>query len=214
MLRDMILEESQARDALLQMPHVSRETIRSLEVYVELLRHWQRTTNLVAPSTLGQIWSRHILDSAQLSKILPNARHWLDIGSGGGLPGLVLACQLRECGGSIDLVESNGKKAGFLRHVITKLDLPARVHAGRIEEVLPGLIQPDVVTARALAPLDDLIGYTKLLLKSGTMGLFPKGQDTEAELTEALRNWQFSYQLYVSQTDPRARIIQVIALFE
>jgi 16S rRNA (guanine527-N7)-methyltransferase len=209
---EVTLSELEARNVLLQMPHVSRETLRRLEAYAEFLRHWQKTTNLVAPSTLEQIWSRHILDSAQLLEILPDARHWLDIGSGGGLPGLVLACQLRDCDGSMDLVESNGKKASFLRYVVTQLDLPARVHAGRIEQVLPSLTRPDVVTARALAPLNELIAYSKQLLISGAIGLFPKGRDTEAELTDAGRSWQFSYQLHASRTDPKASIIEVTGL--
>lgn len=191
---------------------VSRETLDRLQSYCELLVHWQKKTNLVAPSTLAGLWTRHILDSAQLLQLAPDARTWLDLGSGGGLPGLVLACQLVESGGTIDLVESNGKKAAFLRHVVVTLQLPARVHADRLENVLPGLQRPDVVTARALASLDDLIDFSKQLLKSGATGLFPKGRDHEVELTEALRRWHFSYRMHASRTDPEARIIEIRSL--
>ena len=191
---------------------VSRETLERLRAYSELLTHWQKTTNLVAPSTIAHLWTRHILDSAQLLTLAPQARTWLDLGSGGGMPGLVLACQLAEIGGSIDLVESNSKKAAFLRHVAVTLQLPARVHAERIEAALPRLPKPDVVTARALAPLSDLIGFSKQLLKSGTTGLFPKGRDHAAELTEAGEHWHFSYRLHASRTDPGARIIEITAL--
>lgn len=206
------VSEQHAKADLVDRHGVSRETLARLETYVDHLRHWQKTTNLVAPSTLSQIWSRHILDSAQLLSLVPDARTWLDLGSGGGLPGLVLACQLKELGGSVDLVESNSKKAAFLRHVVTSLSLPARVHSGRIETVMPSLPKFDVVTARALATLSDLLGYTNELLKSGTIGLFPKGRDYAAELTEAGKRWHFSYELHASRTEPEARIIRITAL--
>lgn len=191
---------------------VSRETQGLLRTYVDQLSHWQRTTNLVAPSTLREIWTRHILDSAQLLEFASPGQTWLDLGSGGGLPGLVLACQFKPMGGAIHLVESNAKKAAFLRHVTTVLAVPARIHLSRIEQALPGMPPPDVVTARALAPLTQLIGYTKELLKSGTVGLFPKGKDHKAELTEARKDWHFSYELHASRTDPEARIIRVSSL--
>jgi len=204
--------ERASKEALIADFGVSCETMKGLEAYVALLTHWQKTTNLVAPSTLGQIWSRHILDSAQLFALAPNARAWIDLGSGGGLPGLVLACQLKEVGGTIDLVESNSKKAAFLRHVATQLALPARVHSDRIETVLPKLAPPDIVTARALAPLTELIGYAKQLLKSGATGLFPKGREYAAELTEAGRHWHLSHELHASRTEPEARIIRITGL--
>ncbi|MCA3594111.1 MAG: 16S rRNA (guanine(527)-N(7))-methyltransferase RsmG [Methylobacterium sp.] len=204
--------ERAAKDALTTDFGVSRETLERLEAYVALLTQWQETTNLVAPSTIGQIWSRHILDSAQLFALAPNARTWIDLGSGGGLPGLVLACQLKEVGGSIDLVESNTRKAAFLRHVATQLALPAGVHGDRIEAVLPRLATPDIVTARALAPLAKLIGHSKQLLKSGAIGLFPKGREYAAELTDAGKHWHFSHELHASRTEPEARIIRITGL--
>lgn len=189
---------------------VSRETLQRLSAYVELLLQWQKRINLISPATVPEIWTRHILDSTQLMQIKPQARDWLDLGSGGGLPGLVIGCFLADVpGGHIHLVESNGKKAAFLRHVAISLDLPVHVTVGRIEDVLESLPQPEIVTARALASLTDLIGYTNLLLKKGGIGLFPKGRDAEEELTEAQRNWQFSVTLHRSVTDSAAEIIEV-----
>lgn len=208
----MWLDEAAAKSELQTQYGVSRETMDLLETYVEHLRHWQKTTNLIAPSTLDFIWSRHIADCAQLLCLKPEARRWLDLGSGGGLPGLVLACQLRPLGGTVDLVESNSKKAAFLRYVATTLALPARIHASRLEAAIPSLPKPEVVTARALTSLTELLGYTKELLKSGSTGLFPKGRDYAAELTEAGKHWHFSYELHMSRTEPEARIIEITAL--
>lgn len=189
---------------------VSRETFERLEAYVALLMQWQSHINLIAPSTIPEIWTRHIQDSVQLHRLKPEARLWVDLGSGGGLPGLVLASILAETPGSaIHLVESNGKKASFLRHVVTELQLPAIVHSGRIEDTIPALPTPDVVTARALASLADLIGYSNLLLKSGALGLFPKGRDAGEELTEAQKSWHFTYALHESTTDAAAKIIEL-----
>lgn len=205
-------KEERAKEALVAEFGVSRETLSLLEDYIAQLRHWQRTTNLVAPSTLQQVWSRHILDCAQLFSLAPQARRWVDLGSGGGLPGLVLACQLKPLAGRIDLIESNTKKAAFLRHVATHLQLPVRVHADRIETALPRVEGAEVVTARALAPLAQLLTYTKELLKSGSVGLFPKGRDHAAELTEAGKHWHFSYELHASRTEAEARIIRITDL--
>ena len=190
--------------------NVSCETLDRLKSYVALLLQWQQRINLISPATIPEIWTRHILDSVQLLKLKPQALHWLDLGSGGGLPGLVIGCFLADVpGGMIHLVESNGKKAAFLRHVATSLKLPVHVHAERIENTLENVLQPEIVTARALAPLTDLIGYTNLLLKRGVIGLFPKGRDAEEELTEARRSWHFSSTLHRSVTDPAARIIEI-----
>jgi len=189
---------------------VSRETLDRLNSYVELLLQWQRRINLISPATIPELWSRHILDSVQLVQLKPNARQWVDLGSGGGLPGLVIACFLADTAdGRIHLVESNGKKAAFLRHVATTLSLPAEIHARRIEEAIEHLPQPEIVTARALATLDELIGYSNLLLKRGAIGLFPKGRDVDGELTTAQGNWHFSYTLHRSVTEPAARIVEI-----
>lgn len=189
---------------------VSRETFQRLSSYVDLLLQWQSRINLISPTTISTVWTRHILDSLQVYRLKPDARHWVDIGSGGGLPGLVLACCLVEKEGAyIELVESNGKKAAFLRHVAVTLNLPVKVHAARIETVMPSLQGVDVITARALAPLGQLIGYSSILLKSGATALFMKGREAEQELTEAAKQWHFSVLSHPSQTEDKASIVEI-----
>ena len=131
---------------------VSRETFERLVAFEQLFLKWNRSINLAAPSTLDDVWGRHILDSAQLARIAPQAKRWVDLGSGGGFPGLVLAFLLVERdGASIDLVESNRKKASFLQAVIGQFGLPARVVARRIDDSYALVSAPEIVTARALA---------------------------------------------------------------
>ena len=205
------LAEDRARAHALFAGMVSRETWERLDRLAELLLKWQGTINLVAPSTLGEIWTRHIADSLQLLTIAPNARAWIDLGSGGGFPGLVVACAMAERpGAEVHLVESNLKKSAFLREATRVLVIPAIVHAQRIEDFISTAVQSfDVVSARALAPLDKLLGYASPLLKNGTVGLFPKGQDVEAELTAASKSWTIDADLVPSVTDPQARIVVV-----
>jgi len=190
---------------------VSRETWERLEHFVDLLVGWQRTRNLVASSTIPQMWTRHVADSLQLITLAPDARRWIDLGAGGGFPGVVIGCALAgEQGAEVHLVESVQKKAAFLRAAASELSLPAIVHAQRIEDFVSATTEPfDVVTARALAPLDRLIGYAIPLLKRGAVGLFPKGQDVEAELTQASKSWTIAADLLPSRTDPRGRIVRV-----
>jgi 16S rRNA (guanine527-N7)-methyltransferase len=208
---DTHLARDRARAAALIGSAVSRETWTRLDGLVALLLKWQTTTNLVAPSTLAEIWTRHIADSAQLLTIVPDARVWVDLGAGGGFPGLVVACAMADHpGAKIDLVESNQKKSAFLREAARILSVPAIVHTRRIEDFVSAPLQSfDVVTARALAPLDRLMDYAGPLLKNGTIGLFPKGQDAEAELTAASKSWIMDAQLVPSVTDPQARIVIV-----
>lgn len=190
---------------------VSRETWERLEQFVELLLRWQGSTNLIASSTISNLWTRHVADSLQLVPLVPNVHRWTDLGTGGGFPGLVIACALKEKqGAEVHLVEGTQKKAAFLRAVTSELALPAIVHAQRIEDfVSTTTVRFDVVTARALAPLDRLIGYANPLLKRGAVGLFPKGQDVEAELTQAAKSWTIEADLLPSRTDARSRIVWV-----
>jgi 16S rRNA (guanine527-N7)-methyltransferase len=199
------------RARALSLVTVSRETLARLDEFVTLLLKWQATTNLVAPSTLSRVWTRHVADSLQLLTLAPEARIWLDLGSGGGFPGVVLACALAERSGArVHLVESNGKKAAFLREAARALTLPTLVHAARIKDVVHRLTEPvDIVTARALAPLADLLAYAEPVLKKGAQGLFPKGQDVEAELTEASKYWRINTTLAPSLTSADARIVVV-----
>jgi 16S rRNA (guanine527-N7)-methyltransferase len=184
---------------------VSRETLARLEVYAELLRKWTRAINLVGPTTLPDLWRRHMLDSAQLLPLLPAGRPRIaDLGSGAGFPGLVLAI----CGaGEVHLIESDQKKATFLRQVARETETDVTVHMARIESVEP--LQADVVTARALAPLAELLAYARPLLAPGGRCLFLKGQGVEAELTALPREVQTAIERVPSRTDSAACVIRL-----
>ena len=202
------------RARALALTPVSRETEARLDRFVALLLDWQRRINLIAASTEAKLWTRHIADSLQLLPLAPHARRWVDLGSGGGFPGLVVACALAETkGAEVHLVESNAKKAAFLREAARATGAPAVVHAARIEDFVDNA--PDgieVVTARALAPLVDLLATAYPLLQRGAWGLFPKGQAAAGELTRAGKRWNIRASLEVSRTDPQARIVVVRGL--
>src|SRR5690606_17618835 len=150
------------------VPSVSRETAQRLMEFEALFRKWSKAINLASPSTLADLWNRHILDSAQIFPLAPQATRWLDLGSGGGFPGIVTACFLKDVpGASIDLVESAGQKAAFLRTAAGHLDIPARVHAVRIEAVRDKITSPEIITARALASLTDLFTLAEPWLTNG-----------------------------------------------
>jgi len=203
------------RARALALTPVSRETLARLDVFVDLLLDWQRTTQLIASSTVPQLWTRHISDSLQLLDLAPAAaRIWVDLGSGGGFPGLVLACALAEKAGScVHLVDSNAKKAAFLCQVATAAKIPGVIHGMRIEEFAQKFAgRAEVITARALAPLKRLLDQCFPLWTDETIGLFPKGQDVAAELTEATKYWNIEPTLVPSRTDPRARIVVVRVL--
>jgi 16S rRNA (guanine527-N7)-methyltransferase len=199
------------RARALALTPVSREIAARLDHLVDLLLQWQRRINLVAPSTIPTLWTRHIADSLQLLTILPQAKRWVDLGSGAGFPGLVLAAALADRdGASVHLVESNAKKAAFLREASRALRLPAIVHAERIEDFVRHFGEPvHAVTARALAPLVTLLELAEPLLKTGAQGLFPKGQDVDAELTEASKCWNIETELVPSKTNSRSSIVVV-----
>ncbi len=190
---------------------VSRETTARLDRFVAVLLAWQRRMNLIASSTESRLWTRHVADSLQLLALAPQARVWVDLGSGGGFPGLVIACALADTpGAQVHLVESNAKKAAFLREAARATGAPAVVHGMRIEDFVKSAPESvDVVTARALAPLAELLAAAYPLLKKGTCGLFPKGQDVAHELTEATKCWKIQASLAPSRTDPKARIVVV-----
>jgi 16S rRNA (guanine527-N7)-methyltransferase len=199
------------RTEALRLVPVSRETAARLDRFVGLLLAWQRTTNLVAASTLPHLWTRHVADSAQLLRLAPEARIWVDLGSGAGFPGLVIACALAERPGAVvHLVESNAKKCAFLREAVRSIGLPAQVHCQRIEQFTSHFNGPaDVVTARALAPLDRLLPLAAPLLKTQALGLFPKGQDVEAELTAASKCWNIDAVVEPSVTSPVSGVVVV-----
>jgi 16S rRNA (guanine527-N7)-methyltransferase len=224
--------------------NVSRETIARLATYEDLLRQWQKAVNLVAPSTLNAIWHRHFADSAQLLLLAPTASCWVDLGSGAGFPGMVVAILLADRGITptpdpsprrvedapsarwggeppargaprITLIESNARKCAFLREVVRQTGIGARVSVDilstRIETAATqaSLPAPDVVSARALAPLDKLLGLAAPLFTPVTVGLFLKGRDAAAELEAAKKAWNFNAELVPSRTDRDGRIIVV-----
>jgi 16S rRNA (guanine527-N7)-methyltransferase len=202
------------RDRALRATPVSRETTALLDRLVDLLLPAAERTNLVARSTIPVVWTRHIADSLQLVPLAPGAATWVDLGSGAGFPGLVIACALAgragAAGTTIHLVESVGKKAAFLREAVTRLELPAQVHNVRIEDFVKNFRdRPDAVCARALAPLDRLLHLAAPLLEKCGIGLFPKGQDVEAELTEASKYWNIAAELIPSKTSAQGRIVVV-----
>lgn len=200
-------------DALKLTP-VSRETLARLETFVGLLLQWQKTTNLISPTTIPNLWTRHVADSLQLLDLAPTAKSWVDFGSGGGFPGIPVACVLADRpGATVHLVESNGKKAAFLREAIRVTGIPAVVHAERIEDCGDSFgDKVDVVSARALAPLKILCDQAFPLIAKGAVGLFPKGQDVAAELTEAAKYWRVEARTVPSRTSPDGCIVVIDGL--
>jgi 16S rRNA (guanine527-N7)-methyltransferase len=197
--------------AALALTPVSRETEARLDRYVELLLEWQAKTNLVASSTLPTLWTRHISDSLQLLSIVPTAKRWADLGSGGGFPGVVLACTLAETPGAVvHMVERNAKKAAFLREALRVTNSPGKIHLADIGDSVDRMTGPvDCVTARAVAPLHQLIGFVEPLVKQGAKALFLKGQDVEAELTEATKYWNIKPHLHSSRTSGHGWIVEL-----
>lgn len=185
--------------------NVSRETLEKFEAYLALLEKWQRRINLVANSTLAVAWQRHILDSAQLTRFYPpNTKKILDVGSGAGFPGLVLAIMGDV---EVDLVESDQRKAIFLSTVIRSLGLPAKVHNQRIES-LPNLA-PDVVTARAVAPVSKLLKLIENQLLPDTLCLFLKGVSVEDELTDLRSYSTIFYRNHPSLSEPNGVVLEL-----
>lgn len=196
--------------AALALTPVSRETEARLDRYVALLDEWQAKTNLVAPSTLPLVWTRHIADSLQLLALAPDARTWVDLGSGGGFPGVVLACAMAEHpDGIVHLVERNAKKAAFLREALRVSGASGTVHLADIGDYVDSYTAPvDCVTARAVAPLHTLLGYAQPLVARGAKVLFLKGQDIESELTEATKYWNIKPVLHPSRTGGHGWIVE------
>ena len=199
------------KTAALALTPVSRETEARLDRYVHLLVEWQAKTNLVAPSTLPSLWTRHISDSLQLLSLAPSAKTWVDLGSGGGFPGVVLACVLAEVPeANIHLIERNAKKAAFLREAIRVTGSKGTVHLADIGDIVDRISGPiDCITARALAPLHQLIGFAEPVVRKGAKALFLKGQDVEAELTEATKYWNIKPRLHSSRTGGHGWIVEL-----
>jgi 16S rRNA (guanine527-N7)-methyltransferase len=197
-------------DAFARAFSVSRETIGRLQTYADLLAHWQKAVNLVAPSTLDDVWHRHFADSAQLSRWIPaSARMLADLGSGAGFPGLVLAILLAERGApAVTLVESDTRKAAFLREVARVTGTSVDIVAARIEnpETHATIGTVDVVTVRALAPLPSLLRLAAPYFAADAIGLFLKGRGVLREIEGARADWRFSVALHSSATDAEGRV--------
>ena len=194
---------------------VSRETLERLKIYEALLRQWQKGINLVAPKTIDAIWHRHFADSAQLLSMAPGSAIWLDLGSGAGFPGLVIAiCSANREDRHVHIVESNSRKCAFCQEVVRETGCSVEIHNSRIESLegndkFGGV---EVITARALAPLSQLFKLVFPLFHPGMLGLFLKGRQAESEQIEAGNDWTFQAMLHPSMTDQRASIVHVTEL--
>ena len=181
-----------------------------MEIYANLLEKWQRVVNLAGKSSLDDLWVRHFADSLQVAEAVPEARRWLDLGSGAGFPGLVTAIKYAgEPAALVHLVEADRRKCAFLQNVIRATSAPAIVHCGRLEKVLPALDEKiDAVSARALAPLETLLGYAEKFIDKGAVGVFSKGKHFAPELTDSAAG-KYLITTIGSQTSPAARLVLV-----
>ena len=189
---------------------VSRETMEKLELYLELLKKWNPAINLVAKSTIETAWTRHFIDSAQIFRHAPEGwHHWADFGTGGGFPGAVVAIMAKETNANsrVTLVESDQRKAAFLRNVLRETDTPGDVVAKRIEAVDP--LEADVISARALADLSKLLEFSEHHATKNATLLFPKGANWRKELTQAEESWSFTHTAITSETDPSAIVLKI-----
>jgi 16S rRNA (guanine527-N7)-methyltransferase len=188
---------------------VSHETAQRLATHLKLLETWAPRINLVGPRELQDYWGRHALDCAQLVGLAPGALSWVDLGSGAGFPGLVVACLLADTPGArIDLVETNAKRVAFLREAIRATGAPARVLHQDAAAPLEDAYQ--VITARAFAPLPRIMEFAMPVLGRGAVGLFPKGAEVEAELSAAqAAGWRLQLERHPSLSDPAACVLRI-----
>lgn len=191
---------------------VSRETQDALEYFAALFQKWARTINLVAPSTLGQLWDRHIADSAQIFQLHPRPANWIDFGSGGGFPGIITAILLKEQeNGWVHLVESNQKKAAFLRVALMETGARGSVHPARIDEVVHEVAKVDAISARAIADLDQLCEFALPWMQDqpSTTAYFHKGRDYQAEIDKARGRWAFDLVKHISKVERDSVILEI-----
>ncbi|MFP1630580.1 16S rRNA (guanine(527)-N(7))-methyltransferase RsmG [Zhengella sp. ZM62] len=194
-------------------PGVSRETYDHLKRFQSEFEAWNSRINLSSSGTMKEFWSRHVLDSAQIwsiaMKIGESGGSWVDLGSGGGLPGMVIAILNKEKGFPVTLIESNRKKTGFLHSVNARTGAGAVIRSGRIEDEVIHVKQPDFVTARALAPLDKLLSLSHPLFSERTRAFFPKGRGYRQEIEESRRNWSFDLVEHDSAIDVESSILEI-----
>lgn len=196
--------------ALMNVVNVSRETIDKLQSYERLLKHWTQAINLISKSTETEIWPRHFLDSAQFWNLRPeNCEYWLDLGTGGGFPGLVVAVIASELDPEMrfGFVESDARKASFLLKAGHELGIKPKIHIARAESLEPQ--SASVVSVRAMAPVQKLLGYARRHMAEGGLSLFAKGENHETELTEAQKYWKFDVQKVPSITDASGTILKI-----
>ncbi|MCQ0986993.1 16S rRNA (guanine(527)-N(7))-methyltransferase RsmG [Jiella marina] len=186
---------------------VSRETQARLDLFVRLLTEWQARINLVAPSTVGDVWHRHVADAISLEHRLPAFSQAVDLGSGGGLPALVIAACRPEA--AVDMIESSGKKAAFLATAQREMGVRGRVHAARIEDAEGVLGSADIVTARALAPFGDLLSLVAPHISRETRCFFAKGRSHEQEISDAAAHWRFSMIIHESEVEDDSVVLEV-----
>lgn len=205
------IDLSADRAAALALTPATAETEKRLAIFAELLLKWQKTINLVAASTLPHLWTRHFADSLQVVAAASDAKIWVDLGTGGGFPGLVTAIVLADVAGArVHLIESDQRKCAFLREVSRETDAASEIHVGRIEDIAPKIHGPiDAVSARALAPLPQLLTLAEPLLKKGARGLFLKGQHLEDELTDSSIESRYEIEMRKSRTSASAHLLLV-----
>ncbi|SIQ79057.1 16S rRNA (guanine527-N7)-methyltransferase [Rhizobium sp. RU33A] len=194
---------------------VSRETQERLERFADLFIKWAARINLIAPSTKDQLWARHIADSLQLRNIVPDAGRWIDLGSGGGFPGVITSIVLAEHGdGWVDLVESNNKKCGFLRMALAETGGRGSVHPVRIEDAAKSLPAPDFISARALADLDLLFAYAQPWATANPhlKLILHKGRDYQSEIDKARGRWDFDLVKHQSVVEEDSVILEISSL--
>ncbi|WP_439148731.1 16S rRNA (guanine(527)-N(7))-methyltransferase RsmG [Sulfitobacter sp.] len=189
--------------------YVSRETSDKLAQFAQLVEKWTAKINLISKPSIPHIWDRHIRDSVQLYQHAPNGNHWVDLGSGGGFPAIVLALMSQQDGRQtkFTLVESDQRKCVFLRTAIRELGLDASVINDRIEKIAP--LNADILSARALANLKMLVGFANVHLAEDGVALFPKGSNWEAEDVDARKVWQYTCDPIPSETDPSAAVLRI-----
>jgi 16S rRNA (guanine527-N7)-methyltransferase len=197
------------REAALSLIGADDATARRLSIFCEVLARWRRVTDLISENSFPDIWLRHIADSGQLLHLAPAARNWVDLGTGAGFPGMVIAIQLAGIPGArVHCIESDRRKCAFLREVARETGAPAEIHAARIESIDPlALLPVDAVTSRALAPLPRIMEFARVWIENGAIGLFPRGKTTQAQLQGLSSSIAAEIRIHRSQIDPGAEIV-------
>jgi 16S rRNA (guanine527-N7)-methyltransferase len=195
----------------LRLVPVSRETEARLAIFVDLLDRWRRKTNLIADSTFPSVWTRHIADCAQLLALAPNARRWVDMGSGAGFPGLVIAIQLADVpGAAVHCIESDSRKAAFLREAARTAGAAATIHPLRVEDVAPESLGPvDAVTARAFAPLPLTLKLARPWMERGAVAVFPRGESARDQIAALPEARGYAIETMSSVVNPKAAILRI-----